>query len=54
MSVTLAQTLTQPLEICWFNRLVGMVKASASRAEDPEFDSRLRVRIFPGRVITVT
>ena len=49
MSVTLAQTLTQPLEICWFNRLVGLVvKASASRAEDPGFDSRLRRGDFSG------
>ena len=37
------------------DRFVGLVvKASASRAEDPRFDSRLRVGIFPGRVIPVT
>ena len=36
------------------DRLVGLVvKASASGAEDPGFESRLR-RDFPGRVIPVT
>ena len=36
------------------HRLVGLVvKASASRAEDPGFDSRLRRGDFPGRVIPV-
>ena len=36
-------------------RLVGMVvKASASGAEDPEFDSRCTVGIFPGLFIYVT
>ena len=37
------------------NRLVGLVvKASASRAEDPGFESRLRRDFFRGRVIPVT
>ena len=37
------------------NRLAGLVvKASASTAEDPGFDSRLRRDFFPGRVIPVT
>ena len=37
------------------NRLVGLVvKASASRAEDPGFESRLRGDFFRGRVIPVT
>ena len=38
------------------NRLVGLVvKASASRAEDPGFESRLcRISFFRGRVIPVT
>ena len=36
-------------------RLVGLVvKASASRAEDPGFESRLRPGFFRGRVIPVT
>ena len=36
-------------------RLVGLVvKASASRAEDPGFESRLRRDFFRGRVIPVT
>ena len=36
------------------DRLAGLVvKASASGAEDPGFESRLR-RDFPGRVIPVT
>ena len=36
-------------------RLVGqVVKASASRAEDPGFESRLRREFFLGRVIPVT
>ena len=35
--------------------LVGLVvKASTSRTEDPEFDSRLRREDFPGRIISVT
>ena len=35
--------------------LVGLVvKAPASRAEDPEFESRLRRDFFRGRVIPVT
>ena len=37
------------------DRLVGLVvKASASRAEDPGFESRLRRDFFRGRVIPVT
>ena len=41
------------LYLCY--RLVGLVvKASASRAEDPEFDSRLRWDFFRVRVIPVT
>ena len=37
------------------NRLVGLVvKASASRAEGPGFESRLRWDFFRGRVILVT
>ena len=37
------------------DRLVGpVVKASASRAEDPGFESRLRRDFFRGRVIPVT
>ena len=37
------------------DRLVGrVVKASASRAEDPGFESRLRRLFFRGRVIPVT
>ena len=37
------------------HRLVGVVvKASASRAEDPAFESRLRRDFFRGRVIPVT
>ena len=36
------------------NRLVGLVvKASASGAEDPGFESRLRREFFGGRVIPV-
>ena len=36
-------------------RLVGLVvKASASRAEGPGFESRLRRNFFRGRVIPVT
>ena len=36
------------------DRLVGLVvKAAASRAEDPGFESRLRRDFFRGRVITV-
>ena len=42
---------TQPTR----NRLVGLVvKASASRAEDPGIESRLRRDFFRGRVIPVT
>ena len=37
------------------DRLVGLVvKASASRVEDPGFESRLRPGFFRGRVIPVT
>ena len=37
------------------DRVVGLVvKASASRAEDPGFESRLRRDVFGGRVIPVT
>ena len=37
------------------DRLVDLVvKASASRAEDPGFESRFRRDFFPGRVIPVT
>ena len=37
------------------DRLVGLVvKASASRAEGPGFESRLRRDFFRGRVIPVT
>ena len=37
------------------HRLVGLVvKASASRAEDPGFESRLRRDFIRGRVIPVT
>ena len=37
------------------DRLVGLVvKASASRAEDPGFESRLRRDFFRDRVIPVT
>ena len=37
------------------NHLVGLVvKASASRAEDPGFESRLRRDFFRGRVIPMT
>ena len=37
------------------DRLVGrVVKASASRAEDPGFEFRLRRDFFRGRVIPVT
>ena len=37
------------------DRLVGLVvKASASRAEDPGFESRLSRDFFRGRVIPVT
>ena len=35
-------------------RLVGLVKASASRAEQPGFQSRLRRDFVRGRVIPVT
>ena len=36
-------------ETWWVDRLVGLVvKASASRAEDPRFESRLRRDFFPG------
>ena len=37
------------------DRLVGLVvRASISRAEDPVFESRLRLFFFSGRVIPVT
>ena len=37
------------------DRLFGLVvRASSSRVEDPGFESRLRLGIFPGRVIPVT
>ena len=40
---------------CPGDRLVGLVvKASASKAEDPGFESRLRRDFFRGRVIPVT
>ena len=40
---------------CFFYCLFGLVvKASASRAEDPGFESRLRRDFFRGRVIPVT
>ena len=44
------------MTFCYTERLVGLVvKASASRAEDPRFESRLRHEDFlPGRVIPVT
>ena len=46
--------LSQPL-VCQEDRLTGLVvKASASGAEDPGFQSRLNRGIFPGRVIPVT
>ena len=38
-----------------FTRLAGLVvKVSASGAQDPGFESRLRRDFFPGRVIPVT
>ena len=47
-------TAVEPLCSLSSDRLVGLVvKASASRAEDPGFESR-RVGIFPCRVIPVT
>ena len=57
MDVTVGVVATgQPW--CWTlntHRLVGLVvKASASTAEDPGFESRLRRDFFRGRVIPVT
>ena len=48
-------TLVDTLLDAWRHSLVGLVvKASASRAEDPGFESRLRRNFFRGRVIPVT
>ena len=48
------RTRRRNLSAC-FHRLVGLVvKASASRAEDPGFESRLRRDFFRGRVMPVT
>ena len=42
-------------DTCKRHCLVGIVvKASASGLEEPEFDSRLAVGIYPGRVMPVT
>ena len=39
--------VTSPDPVSWLNRLIGLVvKASASRAEDPGFESRLHWNFF--------